>query len=119
MYFHLDFKCGTGILFLLDIITESEKSEGIPSSVMHITDDLFFLRYHFEKLQVYNALLSWIHQWEQPHKTLKIITRTVDFGIPTIKIFLSIKIFWRTVGIIEILRSIQINIQEIRDDLSC
>ena len=33
-------------------------------------------------------------------KTLKIIARTVDFGIPTLEKFLIIKRFWRTVGII-------------------
>ena len=34
-------------------------------------------------------------------KTLKIITRTKDFGIPTIEIFLNKNIFWCTVGMIE------------------
>ena len=43
-------------------------------------------------------------------KTLKIITRTVDFGIPTLKIFLNKKIFLRIVGIIEILYNLHINI---------
>ena len=33
-------------------------------------------------------------------KTLKTITRTVGFGIPTLEIFLNIKRFWRTLGII-------------------
>ena len=32
--------------------------------------------------------------------TLKIITRTVDFGILTLEVFLNKKRFWRTVGII-------------------
>ena len=44
-------------------------------------------------------------------KTLKIITRTVDFGIPTLEIFLNKKIFLRTVGIIEILCNLHVNIR--------
>ena len=44
-------------------------------------------------------------------KNMKIIMKTVDFGIPTIKFFLSIKIFLRAVGIIEILRNLHINTQ--------
>ena len=44
-------------------------------------------------------------------KDLKIITGTVDFGIPTIEIFLNKKLFWRTVGVIETFQNIHINIR--------
>ena len=43
-------------------------------------------------------------------KTLKIITRTLDVGIPNLEIFLNKKIFLRTVGIIEILLNLRMNI---------
>ena len=71
----------------------------------------YFLRYHFGTFQVDND--SWPHilQWARPHKNLKMITRTVDFGIPNLKIFLSKKIILRTVGIIENLFNIHIYIR--------
>ena len=43
-------------------------------------------------------------------KTLKIITRTVDFWIPTIKIFLNKKIFWRRLGIMGFFHNLHNNI---------
>ena len=43
-------------------------------------------------------------------QNLKIITRTVDFGIPTLEIFLKKQQF-RTVVIIEILCNLHINIR--------
>ena len=33
--------------FFLDVIVESEDNEGIPSSILLVTDDLVFLRHHF------------------------------------------------------------------------
>ena len=44
-------------------------------------------------------------------KTLKIITRTMDSGIPNIEIFFNKKICFRTVCIKEFLRNIHMNIQ--------
>ena len=43
-------------------------------------------------------------------KTVKRITRTVDFGIPTIEIFLNGKVFWCTLGIIDFFNNIHTNI---------
>ena len=65
-----------------------------------------FIRCPFFKYTIYKHC-KWIMLFgpefinESGHtKTLKIMTRNVDFEIPTLEIFLSKKIFWRTVGII-------------------
>ena len=44
-------------------------------------------------------------------KNLKIFTRNVDFGIPTLEIFLSKKMFLRTLGVIEYFQNIHFNIR--------
>ena len=44
-------------------------------------------------------------------KTLKIITGLVDFGIPTLEIFLNKKMFLHMVGVIEVLQNIHFNIR--------
>ena len=50
--------------------------------------------------------------------TLKIVTRTMEVGIPTLKIFLSKIIFWRAIGAIEILLYLHINIKKFCDYLT-
>ena len=45
--------------------------------------------------------------------TRRVRTRTVDFGIPTLEIFLNKKWFWRRIGIIEILHNLHINIWDL------
>ena len=52
----------------LNVVTESEEEEEIPSSIMPIWYDLIFFIYHFEILQVNNDHWYRILQWEQPHK---------------------------------------------------
>ena len=70
-------------------MAESEDNKEISLYIFPVTDDLiFFFKYHFETLLVDNALWSCIYQQERPHKTLKEITRTVDFGIPTLETFI-------------------------------
>ena len=56
MIFHLYFNVAQQFFFFLGIIVESEDDKGIPFSILPVTDDLVSFRYHFEKLQVDNAL---------------------------------------------------------------
>ena len=79
--------------FLLDVIAESEDDEGIPLSVLPVTDDLVFF-YTISKNCKWIMLSDTTFINKSGHiKTPKIITRNVDFGIPTIEIFLRKKYF--------------------------
>ena len=77
--------------FILDVIAESEDGEGIPSSVLPVIYDLVFL-YAILKHCKWIMFRGPAFINESGHiKNLKIITKTVDFGIPTIEIFLNKK----------------------------
>ena len=80
------------IFFLfLDIIAESEGDKIISSSILPVPDDLVFF-HTISKHYKWIMLLGPSSINVSSHiKTLEIITRTVDFGIPTIKIFLNKK----------------------------
>ena len=80
-----------GFFFFLDVIAESEDDKGILSSILSVTDDLVFLDTILKHCK-WIMLRGTVFINERGHiKTLKIIARTVDFGIPTIEIFLNKK----------------------------
>ena len=98
-------------LFLLGAIVESRDEKLIPLPILPVTDDLVFfldtILKHFKWIMLSGP--NFIN--DRGHiKTLKKFTSTVDFGILSIKIFLRKNIFWRTVGVIEILQNIHNNI---------
>ena len=79
MHFHLYFKRGAAIFLFLGFhfrIRRRRRSSIVRHAFIRWSR---FFRYHFKTLQFI--------------KTLKKITKTVDFGIPTIKIFLNKTIF--------------------------
>ena len=96
--------------FSLGVIAESEDDKGIPWSILPVTDDFVFF-YKVSKHCKWIMLSGTAFINYSSHiNILKIIMRTVYFGIPTIKIFLNKNILWRRVGVIEILQNLHTSI---------
>ena len=70
---------------------------------------VYYFRYHFETLQLHNASWSCIYQWDKPHKNSEDNCEEYWFWDHNYQNHSQQK-NWRTVGVIEILHTLHVNI---------